>query len=47
MAIRFYYLAEEFARGNWRHNQNGLRWDMARINLPANFESSWRRRLIP
>jgi hypothetical protein len=35
MAIRFYYLAEEFARGNCRHNCNELRWDVEKMNLPG------------
>jgi hypothetical protein len=35
MAIRFYYLAEEFARGNRRHKRNALRWDVVRMNLPG------------
>jgi hypothetical protein len=35
MAVRFYYLAEEFARGNRRTKDNPLRWDRIKLNLPA------------
>jgi hypothetical protein len=35
MAVRFYYLAEEFARGNRRHKTNALHWDHVRMNLPG------------
>jgi hypothetical protein len=35
MAIRFYYLAEEFARGNRWQKDNPLRWDRILLNLPG------------
>jgi hypothetical protein len=35
MAVRFYYLAEEFARGHRRERTNPLRWDYIRLNLPG------------
>jgi hypothetical protein len=35
MAVRFYYLAEEFARGNRRHKDNAMRWDFVKLNLPG------------
>jgi hypothetical protein len=35
MAVRFYYWAEEFARGNRRHKSNALRWDHIVLNLPG------------
>jgi hypothetical protein len=34
-STRFYYWAEEFARGNRRDKENPLRWDEARLNLPG------------
>lgn len=33
--VRFYYLAEEFARANHSHSINALRWDKVRLNLPG------------
>jgi hypothetical protein len=36
MAVRFYYLAEEFARGNRKDKNNALRWDYVKLNLPGN-----------
>jgi hypothetical protein len=35
VAIRFYYWAEEFARGNRREKNNPLRWDYVKLNLPG------------
>jgi hypothetical protein len=35
MAVRFYYLAEEFARGNRWAKDNPLRWDRIKLNLPG------------
>jgi hypothetical protein len=35
MAVRFYYLAEEFARGNRKDKNNALRWDYVKFNLPG------------
>jgi hypothetical protein len=35
MATRFYYLAEEFARGNRLEKINLLRWDFVKLNLPG------------
>jgi hypothetical protein len=35
MAVRFYYLAKEFARGNQREKDNHLRWDYVILNLPG------------
>jgi hypothetical protein len=35
MAVRFYYLAEEFVRGNRRDKNNALRWDYVKFNLPG------------
>jgi hypothetical protein len=35
MSVRFYYLAEEFARGNRLQKDNPLRWDKIRLNLPG------------
>jgi hypothetical protein len=35
MAIRFYYWAEEFARGNPRDKESHLRWDEVVLNLPG------------
>ena len=35
MAIRFYYWAEEFARGNQSDPNNMLRWDLVVLNLPG------------
>ncbi len=35
MEVRFYYFAEEFARGNRRCKGNPLRWDYVRLNLPG------------
>jgi hypothetical protein len=35
MAVRFYYLAEEFAKGNRRDKDNPLRWDRVELNLPG------------
>jgi hypothetical protein len=35
MAVRFYYLAEEFARGNRHLKKNPLRWDAIKLNLPG------------
>ena len=32
-AVRFYYLAEEFVRGNHREHNNPLRWDRIVLNL--------------
>jgi hypothetical protein len=34
-STRFYYWAEEFARGNRRDKTNPLRWDEVRLNLPG------------
>jgi hypothetical protein len=34
-AIRFYYWAEEFARGNHTDPDNKLRWDIIILNLPG------------
>jgi hypothetical protein len=34
-AVRFYYWAEEFARGNIRDSDNPLKWDSVRLNLPG------------
>jgi hypothetical protein len=34
-STRFYYWAEEFARGNQRDKTNPLRWDEVRLNLPG------------
>ena len=34
-AIRFYYLAEEFARGFHADPKNHLRWDVVKLNLPG------------
>jgi hypothetical protein len=34
MSVRYYYLAEEFARGDRRLNMNPLRWDSVKLNLP-------------
>jgi hypothetical protein len=34
MAVRFYYLAEEFARGDRQCKKNPLHWDSVRLNLP-------------
>jgi hypothetical protein len=36
MAVRFYYLAAEFGRGNRQEKKNPLRWDFIRLNLPGN-----------
>jgi hypothetical protein len=36
MAVHFYYLAEEFARGDRRASENSLRWDSVKLNLPGN-----------
>ena len=33
MAVRFYYWAEEFARGDRRAPTNALRWDLVKLNL--------------
>ena len=35
MAVRFYYFAEEFARGNRLDPLNALKWDRIRLNLPG------------
>jgi hypothetical protein len=35
MAVRFYYLAEEFARQNRKDKTNALRWDNVKFNLPG------------
>ena len=35
-ACRFYYLAEEFVRGDERHLDNPLRWDSVILNLVGN-----------
>ena len=35
MAIRFYYLAEEFVRGARHQRDNPLWWDRVRLNLPG------------
>jgi hypothetical protein len=35
MAVRFYYFAEEFARGDRRAKNNPLRWDVVILNLPG------------
>jgi hypothetical protein len=34
MAVRFYYLAEEFVRGNRLDKDNPMRWDYVKLNLP-------------
>jgi hypothetical protein len=36
MAVRLYYLAEAFARGNRQEKSNPLRWDHVKLNLPGN-----------
>jgi hypothetical protein len=40
LAIRYYYLAEEFVIGDHREPRNPLRWDKIVLNLPgmANFD---------
>jgi hypothetical protein len=35
MAFHFYYLAEEFARGDRRSKTNLLRWDSMKLHLPG------------
>lgn len=35
-AVRVYYLAEEFARGNHTQEDNPLRWDEVILNLIGN-----------
>jgi hypothetical protein len=35
MAVRFYCLAEEFARGNRLDKNNPMRWDDVKLNLPG------------
>jgi hypothetical protein len=35
MAVRFYYLAEEFARGNRLEKENPMRWDFVKLNFPG------------
>jgi hypothetical protein len=35
MAIRFYYITEEFCRGDRKLKTNPLRWDYVRLNLPG------------
>jgi hypothetical protein len=35
MAVRFYYFAEEFAKGDRRSKSNPLRWDQVKLNLPG------------
>jgi hypothetical protein len=35
MAVRFYYWAEEVARGNHPEKGNLLRWDHIELNLPG------------
>lgn len=37
-SVRFYYLAEEFVRGNRTDRHNALRWDEVRLNLPGSPE---------
>jgi hypothetical protein len=34
-SVRFYYWAEEFARGDRRKQSNPVRWDEVRLNLPG------------
>ena len=35
MAVRFYYLADEFIRGNRHSPDNVFRWDTIKLNLPG------------
>jgi hypothetical protein len=35
MAVRFYFLAKEFARGNHLDKDNPMRWDFVKLNLPG------------
>jgi hypothetical protein len=35
MAVRFYYLAKEFARENRLQKDNPMRWDYVKLNLPG------------
>jgi hypothetical protein len=35
---RFYYWAEEFARGNRKDSDNPLRWDSVKLNLPGDLK---------
>jgi hypothetical protein len=35
MAVRFYYLAEEFIRGDRLQTDNPMRWDFVMLNLPG------------
>ena len=37
-AVRFFYLADEFARGNHRDVKNALRWDKIILNLPGSHD---------
>lgn len=37
-AIRFFYWAEEFVRGNRNSSSNPLRWDIIKLNLPGSPE---------
>jgi hypothetical protein len=34
-AVRFYYWADEFARGNPKDPKNHMRWDVIKLNLPG------------
>jgi hypothetical protein len=36
MAVRFYYFADKFARGNRLDPSNSLKWDCIKLNLPGN-----------
>ena len=40
MAVRFYYLAEEFVRGNRRDPNNLFRSDSVKLNLPGSSDYS-------
>ena len=33
--VRFFYLADEFGRGNPKDKKNALRWDSVKLNLPG------------
>jgi hypothetical protein len=35
MSVCYYYLAEEFARGDQRSKTNPLQWDLVKLNLPG------------
>ena len=35
-AVKFYYLSEEFGRGNHLQEENPMRWDVIMLNLPGN-----------